>query len=225
MLTKELPSIREGRRLPSPAIAPQALSYHGDALWIGSRDLRRIYRMDTKAWTVLEEADTPGIPWAAVSTGQDLWFTIGEDPEDDRYLRRYVIGTGFSATERIACPELTGSYLSYDGDHLHLSQWYKHRILKLDANGNILRVIDVGAEICGHVFIDGLIYLLRGTEQGDEDWRIARLDPVQKTPEVEDLAHIPFPCRSLTFDGTSFWSNHRAANQIVSFALPGGFSR
>lgn len=88
-----------------------------------------------------------------------------------------------------------------------------------------LRVIDVHAEICGHVFIDGLIYLLRGTEQGDEDWRIARLDPVQKTPEVEDLAHIPFPCRSLTFDGTSFWSNHRAANQIVSFALPGGFSR
>ncbi|MEP6604268.1 MAG: hypothetical protein ABJB69_09995 [Spartobacteria bacterium] len=177
--------------------------------------------MDTKAWTVLEEADTPGIPWAAVSTGQDLWFTIGEDPEDDRYLRRYVIGTGFSATERIACPELTGSYLSYDGDHLHLSQWYMHRILKLDASGNILRVIDVGAEICGHVFIDGLIYLLRGTEQGDEDWRIARLDPEQKTPEVEDLAHIPFPCRSLTFDGTNFWSNHRAANEIVSFALPG----
>jgi len=225
MLTKELPSIREGRRLPSPAIAPQALSYHGDALWIGSRDLRRIYKMDTKAWTVFEEADSPGIPWAAVTTGEDLWFTIGEDPEDDRYLRRYVIGTGFSATERIACPELTGSYLSYDGDHLHLSQWYKHRILKLDASGNILRVIDVGAEICGHVFIDGLIYLLRGTEQGDEDWRIARLDPEQKTPEVEDLAHIPFACRSLTFDGTSFWSNHRAANQIVAFSLPGGFSR
>ena len=105
---------------------------------MGSRDLRRIYAIDVKAWTVLEEMEAPGIPWAAVSTGDALRFTIGEDPDDDRYLRRYVPKTGFSKTDRIACPEFTGSYLSYDGDHLYLSQWYKHRILKLDASGNIL---------------------------------------------------------------------------------------
>jgi len=59
-----------------------------------------------------------------------------------------------------------GSYLSFDGDHLYLSQWYKHRILKLDSSGNILRAIDVGAEVSGHVFVDGSIYVWRGTEQG-----------------------------------------------------------
>ena len=149
-----------------------------------------------------------------------LRFTIGEDPDDDRYLRRYVLKTGFSKTDRIACPEFTGSYLSYDGDHLYLSQWYKHRILKLDADGNILRVINVGAEICGHVFVDGLIYVLRGVENPNEDWRIARLDPRQDTPNVEDLAQVSLACRSLTFDGTNFWTNHRAANEIISFALP-----
>ena len=186
---------------------------------MSSRDLRRIYAIDVKPWTVVQETEAPGIPWAAVSTGDVLRFTIGEDPDDDRYLRSYVPASGFNG-DRIACPEFTGSYLRFDGDHLYLSQWYKHRILKLDGIGNILRIINVGAEICGHVFVDGLVYVLRGKETPNEDWCIGRLDPRQETPEVQDLARVPFPCRSLTFDGKLFWTNHRAANEIVSFALP-----
>ena len=213
------PEINERRRLPSPAITPQALAWHSNTLWMGSRDLRRIYAIDVETWTVVKETDASGIPWAAVSTDGIIRFTIGEDPEDDRYLRSYDPASGFG-DDRIACPEFTGSYLSFDGDHLYLSQWYKHRILKLDASGNILRVIDVGAEICGHVFVDGLIYVLRGIEKPNEDWRIARLNPRQETPDVQDLARVPFPCRSLTFDGTDFWTNHRAANEIVSFSPP-----
>ena len=103
---------------------------------------------------------------------------------------------------------------------LRRSQWYKHRILKLSESGEILREIDVGVEICGHVFADKFIYVLRGTEQDGEHWRIARLDPREETPQVEDLARVPFACRSLTCDGASFWANHRAANEIVSFTLP-----
>ncbi|HEV2840750.1 MAG TPA: hypothetical protein VGW39_05440 [Chthoniobacterales bacterium] len=220
MSARTLPAIIEKRRLPSPAVTPQAVAWHGGRLWMGSRDLRRIYSIDAKTWTVLEEAEAPGIPWAAVSKGDDLWFTIGEGSEDDRYLRRYLPGKGFSAAERVACPEFTGSYLSTDGDNLYLSQWYKHRILKLDSGGNILREIAIDAEICGHVFVDGLIYVLRGTEQGSEDWSIARLDPRDEAPEIKDLARVPFACRSLTFDGEHFWTNHRAANEIVSFANP-----
>ncbi len=221
MSTQTLSAIKESKRLPSPAPTPQALAWHGGKLWMGSRDLRRIYALDVETWTVAEQMDAPGIPWAAVSTGEDLWFTIGEGTDDDRYLRRFRPGTGFSETERIACPEFTGSYLSCDGEQLYLSQWYKHRILKLDLRGNILREIPIGAEICGQTFVDGLIYVLRGTEQGNEDWRIARLDPRKETPEIEDLAVVPFACRSLTFDGANFWANHRAANEIVSFSLPG----
>jgi outer membrane protein assembly factor BamB len=213
------PEINERRRRTSPAITPQALAWHSNTLWMGSRDLRRIYAIDVETWTVVKETDAPGIPWAAVATNGTLRFTVGEGAEDDRYLRSYDPASGFGE-DRMACPEFTGSYLSFDGDHLYLSQWYKHRILKLDASGNILRIIDVGAEICGHVFVDGLIYVLRGIEKPNEDWRIARLNPRQKTPDVEDLARVPFACRSLTFDGANFWTNHRAANEIVSFAQP-----
>ena len=185
---------------------------------MGSRDLRRIYKIDIQTWAVLEETDAPGIPWAAVATNGAVRFTIGEGMDDDRYVYRYEPNAGFS--RMFACPEFTGSYLSFDGGQLYLSQWYKERILNLDAKGNILRKIDIGAEICGHTFVDGLIYVLRGAEKPNEDWCIAQLDPRQEMPDMKDIARVPFACRSLTFDGANFWTNHRAANEIVSFSLP-----
>ena len=217
---KNLSPIIEHQRRPSPATTPQALAWHDGALWMGSRDLRRFYGIDPGKWTVFEEKEAPGIPWSATSAGEALGLTIGEGAEDDRYLHRYVAGEGFTAEEHIPCPEFTGSYLSHDGEFLYLSQWYKHRILRLDERGDILRAFDIGAEICGQTFVDGMIYVLRGTEQGDEDWRIARFDPRDENAKVEDLAAVPFQCRSLAFDGKHFWSNHRSADEIVSFALP-----
>jgi hypothetical protein len=216
----KLPTIIERGRFPSPAPTPQALAWDGNKLWMGSRDLHRIYAIDPKKWEVREEIESPGIPWAAVATNGTLCFTIGEGPDDDRYIRRFVPEIGFSEQNKIACPEFTGSYLSYDGQNLYLSQWYKHRILTLDSGGNITRVIGIRAEVSGHAFIDGMIYVLRGTEQNGESWTIARLDPREEKPEVKDIAVVPFACRSLTFDGANFWSNYRAANEIVQFDLP-----
>jgi outer membrane protein assembly factor BamB len=215
----KLPTTIERGRFPSPAVTPQALAWDGSKLWMGSRDMRRIYAIDPKNWRVVEEIEAPGIPWAAVATNGTLRFTIGEGPNDDRYICRFAPNSGFSGQGKIACPEFTGSYLSHDGENLYLSQWYKHRILKLDASGNIIRVIDVGAEVSGHAFVDGAIYVLRGTEQNGESWTIAQLDPREEKPEVKDIAVVPFACRSLTFDGANFWANHRAGDEIVSFVL------
>src|SRR5215831_17088080 len=141
-MKKELPTIRERQRRRSPAVTPQALTFHHDLLWMGSRDLRRIYAINPQTWAVVKEGEAPGIPWAAVAENGLLWFTIGEGTEDDRYLYSFDPAGGFRE-DRIACPEFTGSYLSFDRDHLYLSQWYKHRILKLDGRGNILRAINV----------------------------------------------------------------------------------
>jgi hypothetical protein len=219
-MNAELPTIIERRRIASPAPTPQALTWDDNVLWMGSRDLRRIYAIDPRNEKVIEETAAPGTPWAAVATGEEIRFTLGEGPDDDRYIRRYVPESQQWEDERIECPEFTGSYLSFDGDHLYLSQWYKGRIMKLDESGNILQTINVSGEICGHVFVDGSIYVLHGTEQNGEHWAIARLNPQLQTPVVEDLAVVPFASRSLTFDGESFWSNHRAADTIISFGLP-----
>src|SRR5260370_1192054 len=59
-----------------------------------------------------------------------------------------------------------------------------------------------------------------GAKQGNEQWWIARLNPREERPEIVDIAKVAFASRSLTFDGENFWSNHRAANEIVSFRLP-----
>ena len=219
-MAKTLPLIVERDRIPSPGNTPQALAWHQGELWLGSRDLKRIYRMDRPNGRVLEEIEAPGIPWAAVSAGDALYFTLGEGADDDRYLRRYLPGRGFSDDERIACPDFTGSYLSYDGNDLYLSQWYMNRILKLDAKGSIVGEIAVGAEISGHTFVNGSIYVLEGTEQNGGDWRLARLDSAQANPRVEELTRVPFQCRSLGFDGEKLWTNHREADQTVSFAVP-----
>jgi hypothetical protein len=218
-LTMTLPSVTEVTRRQSPAVTPQALAWDGTNLWMGSRDLRRIYKIDISTWDVSLETEAPGIPWAAVALNGELRFTIGEGAEDDRYVYRYAPEAGFE--KLFACPDFTGSYLSFDGEHLYLSQWYKQRILKFDGAGEVIGKIDIGAEICGHTFVDGLIYVLRGQEHPNEDWHLALLDPRQETPVVKDLARVPFASRSLTFDGANFWSNHRAANETVSFALPG----
>jgi len=210
----------EKHRLASPATTPQALAWDGrdKKLWMGSRDLRRIYAIDPEKGSVLKQQEAPGIPWAAVAVNGELRFTIGEGADDDRYIYRYTPEDGFS--KLFACPELTGSYLSFDGTWLYMSQWYKKRVLMFDEKGNVIREIDVGAEICGHTFANGLLYVLRGQEKPKEDWRITRLNPQEETPVAQDIAVVPFASRSLTFDGKLFWSNHRAEDAIISFALP-----
>src|SRR5207249_4646283 len=115
----ELSPIIERQRLASPAPAPQALTWHSNTLWMGSRDLRRIYSIDPKTSSILQENDPPGIPWAAVSANGSMFFTIGEGADDDRYVYRYSSTDGFS--KMFECPEFTGSYLSYDGVQLFLS--------------------------------------------------------------------------------------------------------
>ena len=216
--------IIEKRRLASPAVTPQALAWDGKQLWLSSRDLGTLYRIDSDEWKIVEEFDPPGVVWAGVSTNDGCRFTIGEGVDDDRYVYRYTTTEGFE--KLFACPDFTGSYLSFDGEHLYLSQWYKGQIHRVDDAGNVSRTIDAGPEICGHTFVDGMLYVLRGRENKEvpnksEEWRIARLDPREESPTAEDLATIPFASRSLTFDGQNFWSNHRAADETVAFAVPG----
>ena len=222
MTKTDLPTINTQRRMPSPTITPQALAWDGKLLWMSSRDLGTLYKIDAGTLKIVEEIDPPGVVWAAALANDGCRLTIGKGLNDDRYVYRYAPNEGF--TKLFACPELTGSYLSFDGEHCYLSQWYKGQVHQFDDTGRILRTIDVGEEICGHTFVDGTLYVLRGREYKDvpnkaEEWRIARLNPREEKPRVEELATIPFASRSLTHDGQKFWSNHRVANETVSFAI------
>ncbi len=212
--------IQELKRLASPAPKPQSLVWDGPNLWMGSRETRGIYKINPVTWTVSWECAAPGIPWGMTVVGQELRVICGETANDNRIIRRCVHGQGFDEKFALPCPDDCGSQLGYDGQRLHLSQWYPKKVLRLGADGKVERTINVPHGICGQVFVGGLIYLVTTDAEETNEYCLTRVDPRPATPKIDDLARIPFAARALAFDGKNFWTNHREQNQIVCFARP-----
>lgn len=215
-------AIVESRRLASPAPAPQSLGFDGTRLWMGSRDTRKLYSIDPATWGARDEALAPGIPWGLVVAGDELFVCCGEDPDDDRFIHRYVPGHGFHADARISAPENTGSQLCYDGDTLYVVQWYNKRIVAIDRTGKTGTIVQGTRGICGVAVTAGRFYCITTDAEETNEYYLTRIDARDGKTQIADLARVPFPARSLTFDGTHFWTNHRAAGEIVAFAPPAG---
>jgi hypothetical protein len=210
-------NIEELQRLNSPAPKPQSLAWDGTNLWMGSRETRQIYKIDPAKWSATMEAAAPGTPWGMTWVGNELRVLCGETNEDNRIIRRLVPGHGFDSNFALPCPDDTGSQLGFDGHRLHVSQWYRRRVLALDPTGAVKRIIEAPHGICGQVFANGALYLATTDNEETTDYWLTRVDLSSGTPRVEDIAHIPFAARALAFDGKNFWTNHREQNQIVSF--------
>ena len=215
-MNQTLATIEELLRIPSPCPGPMGLACDGPDLWIGSPENNRIYGMTALQGRVFEETVAPGEPYGLTVTGDALRVVVG-DENDDRTIRRYIMGKDFKS-ERIRCPDDTGSFLAYDGDRLYLSQRGNQVILELDEAGTVLRSIPVPRQITGMVVVAGCFYLVTTDPQGEH--RLLCLDARKEQPQVKELASIPFAARGLGFDGTKFWTNAREENSIVAFARP-----
>jgi len=212
-------NIQEVRRLASPAPEPQALAWDGSTLWLGSRKTKVIHALDPVTWTVGWQTTAPGTPYGLAAMNGELRVICG-DAEDSRTIRRCVPRQGFDEKFSWPCPDDTGSHLSFDGQTLYVSQWYPRKIIAVGAAGKTGRILHAPHGICGHTWVDGVFYLITTDAEDTLEYWLTRVDPRPGTPEVDDIARVPFPARALAFDGESFWTNHRAANQIVSFARP-----
>lgn len=216
-------TIQELRRMASPAPKPQSLAWDGATLWMGSRETKRIYAIDPKAWTVGAEFAAPGTPYGMTAVGKELRVLCSETAEDHRIIRRWVPGQGFDAGYGMPCPDDSGSQLGYDGQRLQVSQWYPKKLLALAANGNVERVITVPHGICGQVIVDGVIFLVTTDAEETTEYWLTRVDVPSAgagAATCEDVARIPFQARALAWDGEKFWTNHREQNEIVAFARP-----
>ncbi len=183
--------------------------------------MRRVYGISVASWTVFEENPAPGTPYSLTATGDGLTAVCGEPPDDDRYIRHYEIGAGFTDVPRKACPDFTGSYLAFDGKHLILTQWYKRRVLFLNRDFDVAHSVEAQHEICGAAFADGAVYLVTTDDECTDDYWLSRVGEVDGRQTSFDVARIPFKARSLAWDGSQFWTNHRERNEIVSFDFPG----
>ena len=210
-------NVEELLRLPSPAPRPQSLAFDGTLLWMGSRETRRLYAIDPRTWTVRAEAQAPGTPWGMTVVGDELRVLCGETDDDNRIIRRFVPWHGFKSQEAVPCPDDTGSQLSYDGDRLYVSQWYRKKILSLDEKGKVGSTIDVPHEICGQVIVGGKFYCVTTDDEETDDYYLTCVDARNGTPKAHDVARIGFAARALAYDGERCWTNHREADQIVAF--------
>jgi len=213
-------NIQEVRRLASPAPLPQSLAWDGSTLWMGSRDTKVIHAINPVTWTVGWQTTAPGKPWGMTAVNGELRVLCGETTEDHRIIRRCIPGQGFDEKFALPCPDDTGSHLSFDGRSLIVSQWYPKKLIAVGADGKPGRVIQVTRGICGHTLVNGVFYLVTTDAEETNDYWLTRVDPRPATPKIDDLTKVPFQARALAFDGKHFWTNHRAANQIVSFARP-----
>jgi len=211
----DLPKIEEILRVPSPAPTPQALAFVGELLWMGSWETQRLYGIVPNQFTVREEVDAPGRPVGAVAVGDELRIVCSE-VEDSRFIRRFVPGHGFKS-EKIPCPNDTGSFLAFDGMHLWLSQRHDKRILELDAEYRASRVVQLDAQIIGITIVDEVLYA--STWHGkDGGCKIARIEA--RTGSFDYVASLGFAGISLAHDGSHFWTNDPKSGSIVAFTLP-----
>jgi hypothetical protein len=211
--------ISEIRRLPAPAPKPLGLAFDGTTLWMASRDTHRLYAIDAGRWTARDEGEAPGGPFGMTIVGDELRVVIGlGENENDRYIYRFVPGHGFKG-HRIACPDLTGAHVAFDGDVLFLSQAHYRRILALDAQGTVTREILLDRIPLGMTIVEGRFYLVTSDEEF-ENLQLMVVDARGDGPQMRALASIPFDARGLTFDGSSFWTSHRDNNEIVAFERP-----
>lgn len=209
--------ISERRRLSAPAPKPLGLAFDGTALWMASRETHRLYAIDPATWTARDEGSAPGGPFGMTVVGSELRVVIGlGENENDRYIYRFVPGHGFK-TDRIACPDLTGAHVAYDGDELFLSQAHYRKILALDSAGAAVREIALDRIPLGMTIVDGRFYVITSDEEF-ENLEFTEVDAREGTPRITALASIPFDARGLTYDGSQFWTSHRDENQIVAFA-------
>jgi hypothetical protein len=213
----DMEDVTESMRLPSPAPRPQSIAFDGENLWMGSIETNRLYAINPRQWTIVEESRAPGKPWGMTVVGDELRVICGEGEDDSRVIRRFVPGHGFKAQDAIGCPDDTGSQLSYDGVRLYVSQWYKQRLLGIDERGNVVHRIDVPHQICGQCYTNGAFYLLTTDDEETSDYFLTRVSANGAGYSSEDLARVPFAGRALAYDGSRFWTNHRESNQIVAF--------
>ena len=162
----------------------------------------------------------PGGPFGMTMVGDELRVVIGlGENENDRYIYRFLPGHGFKS-DRIDCPDLTGSHLAFDGDVLFLSQAHYRMILALDARGAVTHEIPLERIPIGMTIAEGMFYLITADREF-ENLQLAQVDARGETPKARTLAAIPFAARGLAFDGSRFWTCHRDNNEIVAFTYPG----
>lgn len=209
--------IHEVTRRPAPAARIQPLALHEGLLWMGSWETNHIYGVDPVSLAVKEDVAAPGQPFGIAPLDGVLHVVVSDGgDDDDRYLFRFVPGSGFDLSSQTPCPQMTGSQLASDGHQLFLGQMHERRIVTLDAQSQITSEIPLPSR-CGGIGFgpDGTLYMIAA----DDEFEKLDMATLDRDGKMTVLAPIEFGARSLAYDGTAWYTSDREAGYIVTFTL------
>jgi hypothetical protein len=205
------------KQYAAPAGRPQPLAFVGKTLWAGCWETDALYAIDPDGWKVTGQVSAPGKPYGLACIGNELRVVVSIGADDDRYLFRFVPGTGFDEDSKTACPDLSGSHLTAIGDQLYLAQLGQRRILALGDGAAVLRTIDVGQRFCGIGVGTGGFHIIAADDEFDH-LQFATFDINASVPQVAPVADIDAEARALAFDGANWWTSYREKSEIVTFS-------
>lgn len=213
-----LPALEAVAHFSAPEPFNQSLAYDGKQLWIGSYETRNVIALDRTGRRRSHFA-APGKPIGATFVNGRLHFVLA-DEDDDRTVRS-TDEHGVWAEDGFPAPGGSGSFLSWDGASLWLSQRHNKRVLKLDpATHAPLESYEIGEQILGHAWIGDWLYLslwLGKDRGGAVLGRVLRAAP----EDLQLIAAAPFAMISLAYDGDALWCNDTKGNRVVALSLPG----
>jgi len=213
-------SIQELERRASPGDLPHALAYSDQALWVGTRDTKELYRIAVDTWSSERVGVCPGTPWGMTADHDGLWVTCGETEDDTRRIRRFRFGLGWNDSWT-DCPGDEGSYLAFDGTRVYLVQWHRHRVLPMDEQLQPTGEIRLPHGCVGAAFAGTRLFLITTDDENGEETSPHYLSSLEIESGVcRDLYTFGYAARSLAYDGTTLWTNHRKVNTLVRFRLP-----
>ncbi len=125
--------------------------------------------------------------------------------------------TGFDLNSKTPCPDLTGSYLACAGSTIYLGQMTLGRIVALNPDATVVRVIPLPTRCAGLSFGPGGRFFMISGDDELEHLQFGRLDITQGTPQFESIRPVSDESRSLAYDGSTWWTCLRDTNEIASF--------
>lgn len=210
--------IRELRRYKTSLPEPQGLAVLGPQLLVSFRPNRVIHTLDLAASRLGDWTTTPDTAIGLAASKDRVWAVCGYGPDEDRHVFEYDLD-GRQLRDPVRCPDGTGSYVTYDGNDLYLSQWYNRRVFKSTGDSGFEPLLTAQRGICGIAAVDGSLTLLTTSDENTDDYFLERFDPSGAAAGGFDLAIVPFRARSLVWTGSEFLTNHREAGEIVAFSL------
>lgn len=208
----------ELNRRPSPANRPFGLAEHEGNLWMGSWETDLVYVMNPQTLQVRNEIQSPGRPYGMAAVGGELRVVVAHGEEDDRYFYRVCDGA-FDLKSKTPCPDLTGSFMTARGSIIYLGQMHYQRILEMNADYAIRRQIALPTRCAGFAFGgDGRFYMISADDEF-ENLKFGTLDVAQDQPQFDVIRPLPDEARYLLYDGSTWWTSLRDANEIATFTI------